>query len=189
MMGFDDELDVTYDVGAADVIHAASFEMKQNHWIHTAAKYHKLPVKVIVLALVHTSFLYCKWQTNMMVQVKAIRMPHKMNMDRDNILKMNMEIAAYFNVNDEHGLGQLGYHITRLDHMLNVCVWRSVYRGETNNFVHHSRLPNLCYLYFKLEDGSTIFSVSMSFEGTISHPLCSLVRAGTVVPCCKPHQN
>ncbi|KAL5665504.1 hypothetical protein ACJX0J_025612, partial [Zea mays] len=42
--------------------------------------------------------------TNTMVQVKAIRMPRKMNMDRDNILKMNMEIAAYFNVNDEHGL-------------------------------------------------------------------------------------
>jgi hypothetical protein len=32
-MEFDDELDVTYDVGAADVILAASFEMKQNHWI------------------------------------------------------------------------------------------------------------------------------------------------------------
>ncbi|KAL6880679.1 hypothetical protein ACP4OV_012244 [Aristida adscensionis] len=61
MMGFDDELDVTDDIGAADVILASSSEMRQNPWIHNVAKYHKLPVFVV--------------KTNTMAQiVKAIRM-------------------------------------------------------------------------------------------------------------------
>ncbi|PWZ40146.1 Uncharacterized protein ycf45 [Zea mays] len=61
MMGFDDELDVTDDIGAADVILASSSEMKQNPWIHNVAKYHKLPIFVV--------------KTNTMAQiVKAIRM-------------------------------------------------------------------------------------------------------------------
>ena len=37
VMGFDDELDVTDDIGAADVILASSSEMKQNPWIHNVA--------------------------------------------------------------------------------------------------------------------------------------------------------
>ncbi|XP_066396867.1 protein SEEDLING PLASTID DEVELOPMENT 1-like [Miscanthus floridulus] len=61
VMGFDDELDVTDDIGAADVILASSSEMKQNPWIHNVAKYHKLPIFVV--------------KTNTMAQiVKAIRM-------------------------------------------------------------------------------------------------------------------
>jgi hypothetical protein len=77
VMGFDDELDVTDDIGAADVILASSSEMKQNPWIHNVAKYHKLPIFVvkvitryidfvlftaemlIVLALTYF-FFYCK---------------------------------------------------------------------------------------------------------------------------------
>lgn len=47
VMGFDDELDVTDDIGAADVILASSSEMKQNPWIHNVAKYHKLPIFVV----------------------------------------------------------------------------------------------------------------------------------------------
>jgi len=89
-MGFDDELDVTDDIGAADVIVASSSEMKQNPWIHSVAKYHKLPIFVVkvitryidfVLSTADCAcininlFLYCKWQTNTMAQiVKAIRM-------------------------------------------------------------------------------------------------------------------
>lgn len=60
-MGFDDELDVTDDIGAANVILASSSEMKQNHWIRNVAKYHKLPIFVV--------------KTNTMAQiVKAVRM-------------------------------------------------------------------------------------------------------------------
>ncbi|KAL6647300.1 hypothetical protein ACP70R_014737 [Stipagrostis hirtigluma subsp. patula] len=61
VMGFDDELDITDDIGAADVILASSSEMKQNPWIHNVAKYHKLPIFVV--------------KTNTMAQiVKAVRM-------------------------------------------------------------------------------------------------------------------
>uniref|UniRef100_A0A0D9WWB8 AAA+ ATPase domain-containing protein n=1 Tax=Leersia perrieri TaxID=77586 RepID=A0A0D9WWB8_9ORYZ len=61
VMGFDDELDVTDDIGAANVILASSSEMKQNHWIRKVAKYHKLPIFVV--------------KTNTMAQiVKAVRM-------------------------------------------------------------------------------------------------------------------
>ncbi|KAL6621322.1 hypothetical protein ACP70R_033754 [Stipagrostis hirtigluma subsp. patula] len=61
VMGFDDELDVTDDIGAADVILASSSEMKQNPWIQNVAKYHKLPIFVV--------------KTNTMAQiVKAVRM-------------------------------------------------------------------------------------------------------------------
>lgn len=47
VMGFDDELDVRDDIGAADVILASSSEMKQNPWIRNVAKYHKLPIFVV----------------------------------------------------------------------------------------------------------------------------------------------
>ncbi|KAG2632212.1 hypothetical protein PVAP13_2NG070100 [Panicum virgatum] len=61
VMGFDVELDVTDDIGAADVILASSSEMKQNPWIHNVAKYHKLPIFVV--------------KSNTMAQiVKAVRM-------------------------------------------------------------------------------------------------------------------
>ncbi|KAF8736304.1 hypothetical protein HU200_014359 [Digitaria exilis] len=61
VMGFDDELDVTDDIAAADVILASSSEMKQNPWIHNVAKYHKLPIFVV--------------KSNTMAQiVKAVRM-------------------------------------------------------------------------------------------------------------------
>ncbi|CAN6197132.1 unnamed protein product [Urochloa humidicola] len=61
VMGFDDELDITDDIGAADVILASSSEMKQNPWIHNVAKYHKLPIFVV--------------KSNTMAQiVKAVRM-------------------------------------------------------------------------------------------------------------------
>lgn len=58
-MGFDDELDVADGIGEADVILASSFEMNQNLWISSAAKYHKLPIfvaKMIVLALTYFFF-------------------------------------------------------------------------------------------------------------------------------------
>jgi hypothetical protein len=49
-------IDVADGIGEADVILASSFEMKQNLWISSAAKYHKLPIfvaKMIVLALTY----------------------------------------------------------------------------------------------------------------------------------------
>lgn len=47
VMGLEDKLDVTDDIGCADVILASSYEMKQNPWIRGVAKFHELPVFVI----------------------------------------------------------------------------------------------------------------------------------------------
>lgn len=61
VMGIENEIDVTDDIGAADAILASSSEMKQNPWIRGVAKYHHLPVFVI--------------KSNTMAQmVKALRM-------------------------------------------------------------------------------------------------------------------
>jgi hypothetical protein len=57
VMGFDDELDVTDDIGAADVILASSSEMKQHPWIHNVAKYHKLPIFVVKVITWSTQFV------------------------------------------------------------------------------------------------------------------------------------
>ena len=47
VMGFEDELDITDDIGAANVILASRSEMKLNPWIRNVAKYHKLPIFVV----------------------------------------------------------------------------------------------------------------------------------------------
>lgn len=47
VMGLDNEIDVTDDIGTADAILASSSEMKQNPWIRSVAKFHQLPVFVI----------------------------------------------------------------------------------------------------------------------------------------------
>ncbi|KAK8918357.1 hypothetical protein KSP39_PZI021983 [Platanthera zijinensis] len=61
VMGLEDKIGVTNDIGAANVVVASSSEMRENPWIHSVAKYHKLPVFVI--------------KENTMAQmVKAIRM-------------------------------------------------------------------------------------------------------------------
>ncbi|XP_051206905.1 protein SEEDLING PLASTID DEVELOPMENT 1 [Lolium perenne] len=61
VMGFEDELDITDDIGAANVILASRSEMKLNPWIRNVAKYHKLPIFVV--------------KTNTMAQiVKAVKM-------------------------------------------------------------------------------------------------------------------
>ncbi|CAM0905567.1 unnamed protein product [Alopecurus aequalis] len=68
VMGFEDELDITDDIGAADVILASRSEMKLNPWIRNVAKFHKLPIFVV--------------KTNTMAQiVKAV----KMIVGRDNL--------------------------------------------------------------------------------------------------------
>lgn len=46
-MGLEDLVDVTDDIGAADAILASSFEIRQNPWIRSVAKFHKLPIFVI----------------------------------------------------------------------------------------------------------------------------------------------
>ncbi|XP_018810639.1 protein SEEDLING PLASTID DEVELOPMENT 1 isoform X1 [Juglans regia] len=62
VMGLEDEIDVTDDIGTADAILASSSEMKQNSWIRGVAKFHQLPIFVIK-------------QSNTMAQlVKAVRM-------------------------------------------------------------------------------------------------------------------
>ncbi|KFK38427.1 hypothetical protein AALP_AA3G111900 [Arabis alpina] len=61
VMGLEDELEVTDDVGEADVILASSSELKQNPWIRRVAKLHKLPIFVIK-------------STTMAQMVKAVRM-------------------------------------------------------------------------------------------------------------------
>lgn len=61
VMGLEDEIDITVDIGTADAILASSSEMKQNPWIRGVAKFHQLPVFVI--------------KSNTMAQmVKAVRM-------------------------------------------------------------------------------------------------------------------
>ncbi|KAI4385747.1 hypothetical protein MLD38_003740 [Melastoma candidum] len=60
-MGLEEQIDVTDDIGAADVILACNSEMKTNPWIRDIAKFHQLPVFVI--------------KSNTMAQmVKALRM-------------------------------------------------------------------------------------------------------------------
>ncbi|KAL0004305.1 hypothetical protein SO802_011866 [Lithocarpus litseifolius] len=43
VMGLEDEIDVTDDIGTADAILASSSEMKQNPWIRGITKFHQLP--------------------------------------------------------------------------------------------------------------------------------------------------
>lgn len=47
VMGLEEKIDVTDDIGSADAILASSYEMKQNPWIRGVAKFHQLPVFVI----------------------------------------------------------------------------------------------------------------------------------------------
>ncbi|KAK3228342.1 hypothetical protein Dsin_000223 [Dipteronia sinensis] len=47
VMGLEDEIDVTEDIGTADAILATRAELKQNPWIRGVAKFHQLPVFVI----------------------------------------------------------------------------------------------------------------------------------------------
>ncbi|OVA17982.1 AAA+ ATPase domain [Macleaya cordata] len=61
VMGLEDVIDVSDDIGTADAILASSSELKQNPWIRGVAKFHQLPVFVI--------------KSNTMAQmVKAVRM-------------------------------------------------------------------------------------------------------------------
>ncbi|RZC77026.1 hypothetical protein C5167_001253 [Papaver somniferum] len=61
VMGLEDVIDVSDDIGVADAILASSSELKQNPWIRGVAKFHQLPVFVI--------------KSNTMAQmVKAVRM-------------------------------------------------------------------------------------------------------------------
>lgn len=61
VMGLTEEIDVTDDISNADAILASSYEMKENPWIRSVAKFHQLPVFVIK-------------STTMAQMVKAIRM-------------------------------------------------------------------------------------------------------------------
>lgn len=47
VMGLEDKIDTTDDIGSANAILASSYEMKQNPWIRGVAKFHQLPVFVI----------------------------------------------------------------------------------------------------------------------------------------------
>ncbi|XP_057470688.1 protein SEEDLING PLASTID DEVELOPMENT 1-like [Actinidia eriantha] len=61
VMGLENEIDVTDDIGTADAILASSVEMKQNPWIRGVAKFHQLPIFVIK-------------SNTMALMVKAVRM-------------------------------------------------------------------------------------------------------------------
>ncbi|CAK8574115.1 unnamed protein product [Lathyrus sativus] len=47
VLGFEDLLDITDDIGSADAVLASSSELRQNPWIRGAAKFHQLPVFVL----------------------------------------------------------------------------------------------------------------------------------------------
>ncbi|KAJ0982372.1 hypothetical protein J5N97_010627 [Dioscorea zingiberensis] len=67
VMGLENDIDVTDDIGTANAILASKSEMRQNPWIRSVAKYHQLPVFVI--------------KENTMAQmVKAVRMILGMDM-------------------------------------------------------------------------------------------------------------
>lgn len=55
-MGLTEEIDVTDDISNADAILASSYEMKENPWIRSVAKFHQLPVFVIKVFI-----LLCFW--------------------------------------------------------------------------------------------------------------------------------
>lgn len=55
-MGLEDEIDITDDIGTADIILASSSEMKQNSWIRGVAKFHQLPIFVIKVAPIASLF-------------------------------------------------------------------------------------------------------------------------------------
>ncbi|XP_070031400.1 protein SEEDLING PLASTID DEVELOPMENT 1 isoform X2 [Nicotiana tomentosiformis] len=61
VMGLEEEIEVTDDIGIADAILASSAEMKQNPWIRSVAKFHQVPVFVVK-------------SSTMAQMVKAIRM-------------------------------------------------------------------------------------------------------------------
>ncbi|XP_059289030.1 protein SEEDLING PLASTID DEVELOPMENT 1 isoform X1 [Lycium ferocissimum] len=61
VMGLEEEIEVTDDIGIADAILASSVEMKQNPWIRSVAKFHQVPVFVVK-------------SSTMAQMVKAIRM-------------------------------------------------------------------------------------------------------------------
>ena len=55
VMGLEDVIDVTDDIGAADAVLASSSEMKQNPWIRDAAKFHQVPIFVIKVVALNVS--------------------------------------------------------------------------------------------------------------------------------------
>ncbi|PHT65026.1 hypothetical protein T459_29451 [Capsicum annuum] len=61
VMGLEEDVEVTDDIGIADAILASSAEMKQNPWIRSVAKFHQVPVFVVK-------------SSTMAQMVKAIRM-------------------------------------------------------------------------------------------------------------------
>ncbi|XP_059628358.1 protein SEEDLING PLASTID DEVELOPMENT 1 [Cornus florida] len=84
VMGLEDDIDVTDDIGAADAILASSSEMKQNPWIRGVSKYHQLPVFVI--------------KSNTMAQmVKAVRMILEM----DSIGSISRKPLKNFEIEDD----------------------------------------------------------------------------------------
>lgn len=62
VMGLEDEIDVTDDIGVADAILASSSEMKQNPWIRGVAKFHQLPLFVIKVTRIPFFYLLTKKQ-------------------------------------------------------------------------------------------------------------------------------
>lgn len=52
VMGLTEEIDVTDDISNADAILASSYEMKENPWIRSVAKFHQLPVFVIRVSVI-----------------------------------------------------------------------------------------------------------------------------------------
>lgn len=61
VMGLENIIDVTNDIGAADVILACSSELEENPWIRGVARFHELPVFVIKVFVFYSSCRKC-WQ-------------------------------------------------------------------------------------------------------------------------------
>ncbi|KAF3790492.1 Uncharacterized protein EJ110_NYTH16292 [Nymphaea thermarum] len=77
VMGIENDIEITDDIGSADAILALNSEIKQNPWIRGVAKFHQLPIFVIKYSNFSNlhQLLFVGLQKNTMAQmVKAIRM-------------------------------------------------------------------------------------------------------------------
>ena len=52
VLGLEDVINVTDDIGTADAILASTSEMKQNPWVRGVAKFHQIPIFVIKVILI-----------------------------------------------------------------------------------------------------------------------------------------
>lgn len=59
VIGLEEKVEVTDDIGIADTILASSTEIKQNPWIRSIAKLHQVPAFVVKEVRLAIEYIYC----------------------------------------------------------------------------------------------------------------------------------